>query len=458
MLPASLLIFAGTAAHAGGALDGASCRDRCFEPCVAPERRARRGDCAASTATCLSRCSATTPFDLTLKSLPALRKVHHSTAFNFIQVPTTSSNQLLVEYARITHAYPLDLNPDATPVFNSTTVFEAVKICKLATNCSLTLNFSPWSDGTWKSPMITGAAEKHHVEYYLGKLEHVATWVAEANRRLNCSVNVSAMLIDQEAGWVVTAATNATYKAAMIRKSDLIFNATLTVFPHLEIDLNGWGCVERALGLSKLPGPPMTSSVDGSWCGLVDAEVARGWGNEDVRNCGCNGYTLRERAMSSAADLYMVGNFEVTRESLNRTANHGLANGVPSTNPWIWLGGGYRQFISMQGGFNTDFHWDYELVNSWMLGKLVNDPYYGEHPSRFGRFDMVAHGIFWPPPVGSSPAVTTAMGPDGKPCNIMLRHFIAYVWGANGVVTDLGQYACTLSPRKLPPASAGAAA
>ena len=36
-----------------------------------------------------------------------------------------------------------------------------------------------------------------------------------------------------------------------------------------------------------------------------------------------------------------------------------------------------------------DYTWDYQLYNSWSLGKQINDDYYGAHPTRFARWDLV---------------------------------------------------------------------
>jgi hypothetical protein len=73
----------------------------------------------------------TFPLDVSLRSVPALPKVHHSSYFDFLSVGTDSSNPLLVEFARITHSFPVDLNIDASPIFNATTIGEAVHICRL---------------------------------------------------------------------------------------------------------------------------------------------------------------------------------------------------------------------------------------------------------------------------------------------------------------------------------------
>lgn len=263
----------------------------------------------------------------------------------------------------------------------------------LATNCSLTLNFSPWCDGSWHSgPYDAGSArERHSLAYYTGRVSSVMHWMEQANARLGSNVTIAAVLLDQEPGWAVTPDTNASYLAAMKRKSDLVYNATLELLGKgVKIDLFGWGCIEKAMGLSKIPvGDPINGyanggSVNGLWCGF-----GKGWGNADVQRCGCNGYTLTEIVQSSGPDLYMVGNMDVTQQSFNRTANNGLARGAKTSTPWIWLGGGYRQDIATDGGFVMDYTWDYQLYNSWSLGKQINDGYYGAHPTRFARWDLV---------------------------------------------------------------------
>ena len=121
-------------------------------------------------------------------------------------VGTDSSNPLLVEFARITHSFPVDLNIDAEPIFNSTTIGDAVHICVLGGgNCSLALNFSPWFPGSfgtsWSTPF--GGPEEHALEFYRTKLQDTKAWVAEANRRFGSEINVSAVLLDQEPGWSV---------------------------------------------------------------------------------------------------------------------------------------------------------------------------------------------------------------------------------------------------------------
>ena len=221
--------------------------------------------------------------------------------FDFVQVPTHSSNDVLVstaslgltvaaaltvdrcceqvQYARITHAFPVDLNSDAEPIFNATTIFEAVKICHLATNCSLTLNFSPWCNngGSWHSgPFGDGSArERHSLAYFSDRVSSVVRWVEQANARLGANISIAAMLLDQEPGWAITPDTNASYLAAMKRKSDLIFNITVELLgEEVKIDMFGWGCIEKAMGLSKVPvGDPINGyanggSVNGLWCGF----------------------------------------------------------------------------------------------------------------------------------------------------------------------------------------------
>ena len=99
---------------------------------VTPLRTAasRRDDSSAAV-----QASTRTPYplDFTLRSLPALPKVHPSSYFDFEQVPTNASNPLLIEFARITHAFPIDLNLDAEPIFTAATIAAAATICHRAT-------------------------------------------------------------------------------------------------------------------------------------------------------------------------------------------------------------------------------------------------------------------------------------------------------------------------------------
>ena len=135
------------------------------------------------------------PLDFTLASVPALPKVHYDSEWDFIQQPTTASNPLLVQYARIMHSFPVDLNTDAEPVFNSTTIGEAVHICVLAGNCSLCLNFSPWCQGhtPWGTvgPLERGANEDYAVEHFKEKVQSVIGWVQAANARLGSNITIS---------------------------------------------------------------------------------------------------------------------------------------------------------------------------------------------------------------------------------------------------------------------------
>ena len=71
-----------------------------------------------------------------------------------------------------------------------------------------------------------------------------------------------------------------------------------------------------------------------------------------------------------------------------------------------------------------------------MLGKLL----YGQHPTQFGRFDLVDHVIFFPSPASDWHATKPRCRVDSvtgkvsqEPCNVTLAHFVVYAYGANGI-------------------------
>ena len=164
------------------------------------------------------------------------------------------------------------------------------------------------------------------MNYFTERVSSVMRWVEQANSRLGSNVSIAAMLLDQEPGWAVTPRTNASYLAAMKRKSDLVFNATVKLLgEHVKIDMFGWGCIEKAMGLSKVPvGDPISGyanggSVNGLWCGF-----GKGWGNADVQRCGCNGYALTEIVQHEHTGLlFEKGNASSLADALLRFIDGG---------------------------------------------------------------------------------------------------------------------------------------
>ena len=158
----------------------------------------------------------------------------------------------------------------------------------------------------------------------------------------------------------------------------------------------------------------------------------------------CGGYTLLEQTESYNPWFYSVGmDYIAGREAFNRTAVNALAHGVRWVNPWIWLGGGSKRIVESYGGRFHSYTWNYETINSWMLGAEINQKYYGDNPTRFALWGMVKHAMIYP---SIFEPFSISKTPCGD-CSVSLGHFTAYVHGANnmGVATgpkETATHAC----------------
>ena len=201
-----------------------------------------------------------------LAGLPPLPLTHHSWPIcrDGVQsspcpTPIDAANPAMVDYARITHAFPLSVAfggqwevPRPWPL-NTTELREAVKICA-RTNASLSLNYSPWY-AYWEphcrahcDPTST-AGEAQELRFYSGRLREIAAELAAANKELGSRVRVGAVLLDSEKftqGWD----GNSTVKAAITRKHNLMYDATSAVFPHAVIEQYGRGTMEDEKSVS----------------------------------------------------------------------------------------------------------------------------------------------------------------------------------------------------------------
>ena len=192
--------------------------------------------------------SATVPPQNPLAGLPSLPKIHHS--YQNCQVsnvpapnvpcpfPVDSSNVLQLDFARITHAWPVDIalgggccpggmardangNTIWDPAvlqksLNRTEIVEATKLCAKA-NASITVNFSPWayywggqygysvthSEPVNKSvrdrecpkpwacdPTVQGVDEELELRFFSTQLSNIATWIEQTNSELDAHVRI----------------------------------------------------------------------------------------------------------------------------------------------------------------------------------------------------------------------------------------------------------------------------
>eukprot|EP01043_Picozoa_sp_COSAG02_P076876 COSAG02_NODE_16552_length_1075_cov_1.157787_1_plen_269_part_10 len=162
-------------------------------------RRGRGGDYPGFVAT-----------DNPLAGLPALSKPHYSFGrYNLAGNGSGIDNRAtLVDYARITSAFPV------VPELSETAVRKAVVICQDAIragggNCSLSISWSPYISQTAPSNFpkgskvpyavnVTTVLELKILKEFKAYLVNVTRWAADQSRIGKVSVDVGAILLDQE--------------------------------------------------------------------------------------------------------------------------------------------------------------------------------------------------------------------------------------------------------------------
>jgi hypothetical protein len=412
----------------------------------------------------------TDPMSNPLAGLPALPKTHHSwPIYSFMagaqrkggaaevpQWPTLDADSpILLDYARITHSLPLDLNWHGGQVITAAIVREVVFLCAKA-NASLSLNWSPYisfCQPGCKDPRRWGPEEQKEINFFGNQLSNITLWLRQANDVRPAHTNpvtVGAILIDQEAGWSTSCANRSVccdpadpIVKAMIRNNNKVYSTAKHFFPEADVEQYGRGGIRRCSGLGDWERRNDPAHANACWVSTSAAVWrgdARGPGNEDVQPVACAGYTLLEKGDSFNPQFYNVGDeYGYGREAFNRTAVSALANGVRWVNPWIWLGGGAKLIVENWAGRMDDFRWSYETINSWMLGAEINNPYYGDNPTRFALWGMTKQAMFYPSIFEPRSVIETPCGN----CSVALQHFVAYVHGAANITRLAGTPACS---------------
>ena len=337
--------------------------------------------------------------DNPLAGLPALPKVHHT--FGNCRVselgspwpgcpfPVDSTSPLQLDFARITHAWPLevawgggfhlDRDDDGNPLWNEpaftasqnrSEVAEAVRLCAKA-NASLTITAYPWSL-YWGSsvratastaakrvaktqcpsahacnPTVRGVAEELELRWYRQRLANISSWVAETNKQLGSSVAIGGILLDCEQFQIDQ--SNLTLQVALARKHDLYSNVSRDFCPAER------GCVveqynrgTQSLGEMTLAHERGIPTSVMSWPGYPRCDPKTGFS-------GGVGDTF-------GASLYTIPEYEGTRERYRLTVAEQTrceSVGIRHVTPWLWLGGGYRRVVvpGRPGGASGDMQW-----------------------------------------------------------------------------------------------------
>jgi hypothetical protein len=342
-----------------------------------------------------------------LKDLPALPKVHYSWPIPsyFLRADPTFLDGLMHDFVRVTGTCA---PPSISETLNRSAFEACAAICAAVAPVraqaglsppTITLQYDPWQTSHFpsKDVLVTGAAEQAELEFYHAQLTRVHTWLA------NSSIQVSAVLLDSEKfhlGWPPVG-TNETYRRALTRKHDLMYNTTRAVYPRVAIEMYNRGAVVK-------------------W-----DEFAAVWGQDQA-------YTLEELGESFAVSLYTVPEIWSMREQMNHTiANakaHNASGRVTAVNPWVALGCGYHRLANVSQPVFFDFAYDYDRVYSWQMGRELNEPAYADRHG-FPAWGNAKAVIFYPSVFETR---SPAAGP-GDNSTVIMQHFASYVRGAAGM-------------------------
>jgi hypothetical protein len=317
-----------------------------------------------------------------LRPLKPLPKVHYS--FPISDVVLNPGDPRLFEYVRLTGAatlhgrYSKEREVDA-----------AVEACaranrsKPVTPASLGVFYGPWHS-VWpkeEPPTTFGRLHDAELAYMREKLGLMKDMVARCNRRHGANIPISVVLLDSECFEVKE--NDREWNAAITRKLNDADRLAKTMFPGARVDWYARGVME---------------------CQCKD-----GWDT-------CKYFTFEEEISNYAARLYTVPEIGQMRETFKRTFELAQSKGVNEVTPWVALGAGYMRNIHPALEFVSP--WDYELYYSWQLGAEINHPWYARRPERFAPWDAARIVVFYPKPFCHT---------------VWVRHFVAYVRGANGV-------------------------
>ena len=317
-----------------------------------------------------------------LRELKPLPKVHYSWPLPWKKL----SDDLLFEYARITHAVSLSgewTNPQN--IERAVLTCKRVNVAKPKLSATIGINYSVWHRRFGKKlpPTDTGPTHQAELDYLTTRLKSIRDTLIESNRKHKTDVKVSAILFDSEHFHIKK--DDAKWNQAITDKYDAATAIVRKIFPKVRIEWYARGSVQ-----------PSASPT--------------GWSQSTY-------FTLKEKGESFGCSLYSVPEIGNTRETFRRTVRNAEKHGCKEVTPWIALASGYRRQTDKYHEWSLD--WNYDLIYSWQLGAEVNHSWFGtpERHERFAPWNRVKIAIFYPEPFGRSPH--------------WAKHFIAYVRGAH---------------------------
>ena len=319
-----------------------------------------------------------------LSALAPLPKVHYSWPIALELHP----EELLTQYARITHALSISGRyTKASAIDRAVAIFGQVNATSPDIPASLAINYSVWHQKFRADlpPTDTGPSHDEELAFLRENFARVRDDLGAANTAHKTDIKVTAILFDAERFYITPYACDR-WNRAIVKKYNAAHTIAKEIFPQAKVYWFARGAVH-----------PSASQT--------------GW--TEVRH-----FTLAEQGDGAMCALYRVPEIEVTRETFRRTVARAAQYGITEVNPWVSLAAGYRRQVDQFHTYAKD--WNYDLIYSWMLGREINRPWFGE-PERHARFapwNAAQIVAFYPAPF--HPA-TPHWG----------QHFVAYVRGAN---------------------------
>lgn len=311
-----------------------------------------------------------------LQNLLPLPKKHYSWPLPFGAI----SDHELTEYARITGAISIHGYWVTEGVIN-----RALRIAG-AVGAEIAINYSPWHYKASNIATDMGPASQKELTLMRDRLTWIKQQIAFANQTYQTEVPVTTLMFDCERFYVRD--DDPVWNNAITTKHDVTTEIAKTIFPDARIEWYARGAVH----------PAATPS---------------GWQESKY-------FTLKEQGESFSCSLYRVPEIETTREIFRKTAALADFYYTDSVTPWVSLGAGYRRQVDQFHKY--DKNWDYDLIYSWMLGREINRPWFGQpqYYERFAPWHMTQRVIFYPAPFDLDT-------PSWE------KHFTAYVNGATGI-------------------------
>jgi hypothetical protein len=162
-----------------------------------------------------------------LRELKPLPKVHYSWPLPVEKL----SGELLHEYARLTHAVSLSGEwGKPEQVDRAVTVCKRVNADKPKISASIGINYSVWHRRFGKDlpPTDTGPTHQAELDYLKTRMEAMRGALAEANRRQDANVAITAVLFDSEHFHIH--ADDSQWNQAITSKYNAAYDLVRTIF------------------------------------------------------------------------------------------------------------------------------------------------------------------------------------------------------------------------------------